>query len=201
MKGLKILGIVIGVLIVILISVAIVVENRISDARKRGYEEGHAQGYVVGFREGSTTGHEKGKKEGYDSGYQVGFDQGIGTDYLVRNPTYKEVKELLAKYKQDRGPISELGQIARWAADLNNFAETKGIWAAWVWACTTERRWANHLIAFETVDKGLIFYDLFLRTHDVEPPKRWKLIFKEVEKPEVGKLYRNSPITRITIIW
>jgi hypothetical protein len=184
MKRLKILGIVIVVLIVILISVTIVVENRISDARDRGYREGHALGYKAGYQEGS---------------YKRGFDQGIGTDYLVRNPTYKEVKELLAEYKQDREPISDPGAIDL-AEDLNNYAETRGIRAAWVWVCTIERRWAAHLIAFETVDKGLIFYDFFFRTYDVEPPKRWGLIFKE-EKPEVDELHRGSPITKITIIW
>jgi hypothetical protein len=200
MKRLKILGIAIGVLLVILIGVTIVVEIKITDATERGYSEGRAQGYVAGYEAGYHDGYRVGNEEGYDSGYKTGFDQGIGTDYLVRNPTYKEVQVLLAEYKQDREPISEPGRRG-WAQDLNNYAETKGIRAAWVWVCTTERRWANHLVAFETVDKGLIFYDFFFRTYDVKPPKRWELIFREEVKPEVGKLYRNTPITRITIIW
>ncbi|MCL0046524.1 hypothetical protein M1N18_00870 [Dehalococcoidales bacterium] len=199
MKWLKILSTVIVALFVILIGVTIVVENKITDARQRGHSEGHAQGYAAGYQEGMEKGYTEGMEKGYESGYRTGFDEGIGTNYLVRNPTYKEVEELLAEYKQNREPISEPGQVD-WAEDLNNYAETKGIRAAWVWVSTTERRWANHLVAFETVDEGLIFYDFFFRTHDVEPPKRWELVFEEVE-PEVGEMYRDYPVTKITLIW
>lgn len=199
MKWLKILGIVIVVLIIILISVTIVVENKITDASERGYsegqtkgyevgyevgrEEGQVQGYEIGYQEGSQAGYQEGKEKGYDSGYKTGFDKRIGTDYLVRNPTYSEVQEILAKDKTYS------------AEEININAEAKGIRAAYVWvgiAATGSYR----IVAFETIDKGLIFIDPQLH--------------KEV-KVEIGKRYSeliglslpdwDDTITKITIIW
>lgn len=201
-------------------------DNRVADAHGRGSEEGHARGYtvgyqeggsagyrdgnMVGYQEGSTVGYEEGRKEGYNTGYTTGFEEGIGTDYLVFNPTYDEMQEILAE--------SETGS----ARGINDNADSKGIRAAYVririatWYPPhriasksggeglvlaqpfTRADWSPYYywVAFETVDKGLIF---------IQP---WS--GKEVEL-EVGKRYSElngfySPdyddtIVEIIIVW
>jgi len=207
MKWLKRISIVVGALIVISIIASIVttniLNNRITVAHESGNQEGYAQGYVVGHQEGSTVGYQEGNKagyqagskvsyqegeeEGYNSGYKIGFDDGIGTGYIVRNPTYKEVQEILAE------------DATHSAWKINNNAEAEGIRAAYVEYETphiiAEGR-VYLLVAFDTVDKGLIF---------VKPSSH-----KEV-KVEIGKRYSelnrlslpdyDDTITKITIIW
>jgi len=170
MKELKILGIVIGVLIIILISVTIVAENKITDAGERGFSEGYAQGYVAGY----------------------GFEEEISADYLVRNPTYDQVQEILAEDE------------THCAYEINNYAETKGIRAALVTVSTVQirdiklmRPWSVILVAFETVDKGLIFIE----------PGSHKEVKVEIGKrfSELNRWFRLLPgddtITKITIVW
>jgi len=206
-KWLKRISIVIGVLIAISITANVVMSNILNDrviaAHESGSQEGYAQGYVVGNQEGttvgyqeggragyqagSTTGYEKGGEEGYNSGYKAGFEEGVGAGYIVRNPTYNEVQEILTDGE------------ATSAWELNNHAEAKGFRAAYVQYKTiysATKGEVYELVAFETIDKGLIF---------VEPSSH-----KEV-KLEVGKHYSGlnelSPpdyddtITKIRIIW
>jgi len=195
MKWLKRISIIVAALIVISIVGSIVttniLNNKVTTAQESGSQEGQAQGYVagyqqgaaVGYQEGSKAGYPKGKEEGYNSGYTTGFGEGIGTGYLVRNPTYDEVQEILAE------------DVTWDTLEIINNAEAQGIRAAFVYIdlASGDVYWG---IAFETVDKGLIF---------IEPSSH-----KEV-KIETGKRYSElnglSPpdyddtITKITIIW
>jgi len=207
MKWLARIGIALGVLIVINISVNVVITyiltNKVITAYESGIQEGRAQGYVVGYQEGITVGYqkgsktgyqagsmvnnEKGREEGYSSGYKAGFEEAIGTGYLVRNPTYDEVQEFLA----DEETTS--------AWEINNNAEAQSIRAAHVayeTAYTATKGKHYELVAFATIDRGLIF---------VEPPSH-----KEV-KLKIGKRYSelngyslpdyDDTITKIRIIW
>ena len=196
MKGLIKTIIIIAVLIVIgLISSVIIsnnLNNRIAAIHERGLEEGRAQGYEVGFQEGSRVGYQEGSKDGYERTtkphYSNNSDEETGF-YFVYNPTYDEVREILAESKKNS------------AMEIHHYAEANGIRTAYV-RCqiarkTTERTvHVYHLVAFETVDKGLIF--IRPRSH-------------EEIKVEVGKSYSelngfrtpayDDTITKITIYW
>lgn len=231
MKWVKGTGIALAAFIIVVVATLIIVsqhlDNRVADARERGSEEGRAQGYMVGYQEGSRAGYqgggrvgyqegsrvacEEGREEGYASGYTIGFEGGIGTDCLVRNPTYEEMQEIL----------TESETSSAW--EINNNAENKDIRAGYVririaaWyppyyrigskAGTAEliltppltrADWTpyRYWVAFKTVDKGLVF---------IQP---WS--GKEV-KLEVGQRYSElnefpSPryddtIVEIIVIW
>lgn len=157
--------------------------------RKEGYASGDTDGYEAGREEGHTSGdtagYETGREEGRVSGYAAGFEEGIGTDYLVRNPTYDEVVDMLSQ--------SETSS----AVEISNDFEAEGIRAGYVFAHVAE--WTDRsypLVAFDTVDRGLVF---------ISPTSH-----EEVQL-EVGKRYFellgfsapdwDDTITRITIVW
>lgn len=196
MKGLIITFIVIMALIGAGIVDGVIINNdlnnRVDAAHERGYTEGYTQGYEEGLRQGSEAGYQEGSKTGYQEGKNgyYGANSNQGTNfYFTYNPTSDEVQALLAKGKKN------------YAQDIHDYAETHGIRAAYV-RCKIARQATEEmlniyeLVAFETVDNGLII---------IEP---WS--HKEV-KVEVGQSYNElngyptSPyddtITEITIIW
>jgi len=170
---------------------------------EEGYEEGKGEGYSQGFASGheeslpigyeagekegypsgDKAGYESGMEEGYTDGYASGFEDGTGTDYLVRNPTYNEVLDMLDESE------------ATSAEQINNDFEAEGIRAGYVWASIAEGG-GYILAAFETIDRGLIF----IRASSDE----------EVEL-EIGKRYSellgysvpdfDDTITKVTIVW
>ena len=193
MKGLIKTSIIIAVLIVIGIVTSIIftrnLTNRVAAANERGFEEGRAQGYEAGFREGSSAGYQEGSKIGYKMSQDKDIsDFGEGF-YFTYNPTYDEVREILAESKKTS------------AMEINYYAEANGIRTAYV-RCQIARKAAErivyiyHLVAFETVDNGLII--IRPRSH-------------EEVKVEVGKSYSelngfptppyDDTITKITIVW
>ena len=197
MKGLIKTSIIIAVLIVVGIITSIItgiiitsnLSNRVAATHEHGFEEGRTQGYEAGFREGGRAGYQEGSKIGYEMSQDKDIsDFGEGF-YFTYNPTYDEVQAILAESKKTT------------AMEINYYAEANGIRTAYV-RCQIARKAAEgmvcvyHLVAFETVDKGLIIIEL--RSH------------KEV-KVEVGKSYSElngfptSPyddtITKITIVW
>ncbi len=159
-------------------------------ANESGFAEGYAQGYEVGFREGNQVGYQAGSKIGYERSSQEDLNSsGSRGFYFVYNPTYDEVQEILAENKEAS------------AREIHDYAETNGIRAAYVRApiarqATEGMVYLYQLVAFETVDRGLII---------IEP---WS--HKEV-KVEVGQRYSklndfpprdyDDTITKITIVW
>lgn len=196
MKGLIITFIAITALIGAGIVDGVIINNdlnkRVDAAQERGYTEGYTQGYEEGLRQGGEAGYQEGSKTGYQEGKNGYNDDNSdqGTDsYFTYNPTYAEVQALLTESKMN------------YAQEIHDYAENKGIRTAYV-RCKIARQATEEmlniyeLVAFETVDKGLII---------IEP---WS--HKEV-KVEVGQSYNElngfpaSPyddtITEITIIW
>ena len=230
MKWAKGTAIALAGLIIIVIGTLIIVsqnlDNRVADAHGRGSEDGHARGYavgyqegssagyrdgnVVGYQEGTTVGYEGGKEEGYNIGYTTGFEEGIGTDYLVCNPTYDEMQEILADSETNS------------AWEINNNAEDQGIRAAYVririatWYPPhrvaskpggeglvlnppfTRADWSPYYywVAFETLDKGLIF---------IEPQSDEvvKLVVGESYQPLVDEQVGDDDysVVEVRIIW
>jgi len=163
MKGLKVIGIITGVLALILVG-SLFWHSSKTDA---AYENGYREGYCANKYE-----------EGYSTGYKQGFKETVGTGYIVRNPTYSEAKEILNDDK------------TRSASQINNTAEAKGIRAAYVSVEIAHGVRNYGIVAFETVDKGLVFFD---SSSD-----------KELDL-EIGKYCRETgwcgTITKITVIW
>jgi len=164
--------------------------NSLAAAHEQGQEEGYAQGYVAGLEEGNRVGYQEGSKVGYAKSNRAdgGSSSGAGF-YFLYNPTYDEMREILAEGKMGS------------AKEIHDHAEADGIRVAYV-RCPIARKAAEgriyiyQLVAFETVDKGLII---------IEP---WS--HREV-KVEVGRGYRelnsfppvsyDDTITKISIVW
>lgn len=169
---------------------------------KEGYDKEYELARDVGYQEGYNQGYDKGDEEGYDSGYKTGFDEGIGTNYLVRNPTYKELMEFLARDKTDSKPYIEGEYVSSdFAAEVNNNAELEGIRAAFV-GIDYPQPPGHGMVAFQTVDEGLIF---------IEPQsdERVKLVvgkrFYLSIEPKPGYYYEkpsyDDTVVKIQIIW
>ena len=133
-------------------------DNKVAAAYNDGYVEGYAQTYDVGYQEAHG--------EAYDKGYIKGYEISLGSDsdkqgsrlVGLRNPTYQELTEFLAADKADLNTfISGEYVCFDFAAELNNNAEANGIRAAYVRIRSKE--WAHAVVAFETVDKGLVFIE------------------------------------------
>ena len=165
MKWLERIGIALGALIVINITVNVVITyiltNKVTTAYESVIQEGYAQGYVVGYQEGATVGYQKESEAGYQMGseenysngyseYKAASEETVDTGYLIRNPTYNELQEFLAN--EERTSV--------WG--INNNAEAYGIRAAYI-AYETVYIAAKgkhyELVAFTTVDEGLIFIE------------------------------------------
>ena len=163
--------------------------DRLEAAHERGYEKGHAEGYVAGFEGGHIAGYQEGSKIGYikaGKGDHTSDETGF---YFLYNPTYEEVRKILAE-----------GETYS-AKEIHDYAEANGIRSAYI-RCPIARKategmvYIYELVAFETVDKGLVV---------IEP---WS--HREV-KIEVGKSYSelngspirdyNDTITKITTVW
>ncbi len=193
MKGLIktsiIMAALIGVGIVTSIIITSNLSNRVAATHERGFEGGRTQGYEAGLYEGSKAGYQEGSRIGYEMSQNKDIsDFGEGF-YFTYNPTYDEVQAILAESKKPT------------ATEINYYVEANGIRTAYV-RCQIARKAAEgmvyvcHLVAFETVDRGLVF---------IEPRSH-----KEV-KVEVGKRYSelngfptppyDDTITKIAIIW
>lgn len=193
MKGLIQTSLIIAALIGVGIITSIIItsnlSNRVAASHEHGFEEGRTQGYEIGFREGGKAGYQEGAKIGYARSRDKdisNFGEGF---YFTYNPTYDEVREILAESKKTS------------AMEINYYAEANGIRTAYV-QCQIAREAAERmvyiyqLVAFETVDNGLII---------IEPRSH-----KEV-RVEVGKSYSelngfltppyDDTITKITIVW
>lgn len=163
--------------------------NRLEAARERGYETGHAEGYVAGFKGGHIAGYQEGSKIGYIKADQENRGSDETGFYFLYNPAYDEVRKILAENEMYS------------AREIHDYAEANGIRSAYI-RCPIARKategmiYIYELVAFETVDKGLII---------IEP---WS--HREVQI-EVGKSYselngfpaqdHNDTITKITIVW
>jgi hypothetical protein len=194
MKGLLITFLVMVILISGGAGASYVVYNNLNEklatAHDEGYEQGHSEGYEQGFEEGGTAGYQAGSKEGLiEADWRNIEDINETGSYFLYNPTYNEVKEILDSSEANN------------ADDIHKFAGVNGLRVAYVRIQIAREAsegmvYIYQLVAFETIDKGLIF---------IEP---WS--YNEV-KIEAGKSYSelndlpprsyDDTITKITIIW
>lgn len=171
--------ILIGSLVVFDIVVYIsVTHSSVSRSIVAAYEDGYGEGYLQTYENGYQAAYDESYTKGYEKGLEVGLEIGSGEEVTtlveVHNPTYKELREFLVHDKTDSNLyIRGVYMCADFAADLNNNAEHQGIRAAYV--IVRARTWSHALVAFETVDRGLVFVEPISDTH---------------VKVEVGEAYR-----------
>ena len=98
-------------------------------------------------------------QEGYKNGQEVGYKEGLASQTELHNPIYKELMGFLARDKTDSKAYLEGAYVCfDFAAEVNNNAEIEGIRAAYVRIHFPEEP-GHAIVAFETVDKGLIFIE------------------------------------------
>ncbi len=171
--------------------------DKITAAYEDSYDKGYAQTYDVGYQEAYGKAYDKGYDKGYEIGLETGSKEGVATRVELSNPTYKELKEFLASDKTDSNPfISGEYVCSDFAAQVNNNAEAGGIRVAYV--RIRGKKWAHAVVAFETVDRGLIFIEP-QSDREVElvigKPFPWYVI------GAISPLTSHDPITEIQIIW
>jgi len=172
--------------------------EKIAAAYDGGYSQGYDQTYKVRYQEGYGEAYDKGYNKGYEIGQGSGSKQEVATRVELRNPTYKELREFLAGDKTDFNLFIRGEHVCfDFAAELNNSAEANSLRAAYV--RIRFEKWGHAVVAFETVDRGLVF---------IEPQTD-----RNVEELVVGKPYPwhqvgasrsadyDDTIVEIQIIW
>jgi len=195
-----VLGVVVlieGLIALVFIAYTSTISDKITAAYEDSYDNGYAQTYDVGYQEAYGEAYDKGYDKGYEIGLETGSKAGVATRVELYNPTHKEMREFLARDKTDSNPFV-IGEYvcSDFAAEVNNNAEADGIRAAYVRIRSKE--WGHALVAFETVDRGLIFIE---PQSDREvglvigEPFPWYLV------GAISPMSSYDPIVEIQIIW
>ena len=178
-----------GLTVVIFITYTSAIGSTYSDkivaAYEDSYDNGYAQTYDIAYQEAYSEAHDKGYGKGYEIGLSTGSKEGVATRVELRNPTHEEMREFLARDETDANPyVAGEYNCVDFSAQLINNAKANGIRAAYVHI--RAEKWAHALVAFETVDRGLIF---------IEPQT------DDVKKVAVGASYWGRTIVEFHIIW
>jgi len=170
---------------------------KVASAFSEGYSQGYAQTYTVGYQEAHGEAYEKGYKKAYEISLMSGSMEEVGSWVGLRNPTYQELREFLADDKTDsKAYINGEYVCFDFAAELNNNAEARGIRAAYVRLRSKE--WAHAVVAFETVDRGLVFIE---PQSDTVVELAVGRIYPWWEVGAVSPLHSAESIEEIEIIW
>ena len=161
------------------------------------YIKGKEQGYETGQTESYGQGYDIGKDEGYQEGYATGFESGLEEPrgYTLINPTYKEMKEFLARDTTDSLEfLEDEFTCTDFSATVNNNAEAVGFRCAIVYI---NYPIAGHtIVAFETTDKGIIYIEPQYDDEVIlEKGKSYSKINKYTPPPE------DDTIERYVVIW
>lgn len=135
----------------------------------------------------------------YKKGWVDGYNTRLQKEGFLRDPTYQELMDFLAKDETDKRPYQKRWYVClQFATELNNNAEKAGFRAAFVFiSYSDDHSIINHaIVAFNTTDQGLIY---------VEPQKD-KVVKLEVNKSysELNGLLKTVPDDIIRwwlIIW
>ncbi len=148
----------------------------------------------VGFA-AYSLGEVAGYEEGYDLGYQQGSIAGAGSGYTLRNPTYRELKRFLEEDETNENTyVDGVYTCSNFASDLNNNAEGKGFRAAYVYIEYPDA--AHSLVAFETVDRDLVFIE---PQSDDEVVVSVGISFSQANG--YSKPSYDDTITRFVVVW
>ena len=189
-------GLTVSVFIVYTSTIGDTYDETVSAAYEYSYDEGYAQTYDVGYQEAYGEAYDKGYSKGYEIGLETDSKEGIARIIEFSNPTHKEMREFLAGDETDSNPyVAGEYNCVDFSAQLSNNAEANGIRVAYVRIRAKE--WGHVLVAFETVDRGLIFIE----------PQSDREVELVIGEPfpwyQVGAWTRDydDPIIEIQIIW
>jgi len=190
-----------GLTVVIFITYTSIMGSTYSDkivaAYEDSYDNGYAQTYDVGYQEAYGEAYDKGYDKGYEIGLETGSEEGVSTRVELSNPTHEEMREFLARDKTDSNPyVTGEYVCSDFAAQLSNNAEANGIRVAYV--RIRSEKWSHAVVAFETVDRGLIFIE---PQSDGEAALVIGKPFPWYSVGATGPLDYHDPITEIQIIW
>lgn len=106
-------------------------------------------------------------------------------EVMLRNPTFKELKEFILADPTSRNSfVINQYECRHFATDLNNNADAAGIRCAFVLLCY--RSGQHAVVAFETTDRGKIY---------IEPQTDAAI------QPVVGGRYQEQEIMEILVSW
>jgi hypothetical protein len=165
-----------------------------------GKQEGHDEGYTSGKTEGYNTGYASGKTDGYNQGMEAG----LGHGYTIKDPTYDQAVTFIREDRTNENKYVEDtygGYVcSHFARDVCNNAEGKGLRCAFV-----ELRFpdAGHsIIAFNTIDKGLVYFEP--QSDMIAKPVIGKWWY-QCKEPPPGYYYEkpsyDDTIIDILVIW
>jgi hypothetical protein len=170
----------------------------------RGYQSGHQGSYNQAYNQAYDKAYNEGKDAGYQAGYTSGLEAGYkpalqeepSNEYVLRNPTYQEMKTFLAQDTTSSNIYIEDKYVCvDFAATVTNNAEEQGIRCAVVDIFYPDG-YGHTIVAFDTTDRGLIF---------IEPQfdKEVKLVvdksYSQVNKFTAAP--RDDTIQRYLIVW
>jgi len=173
--------------------------DTIAAAYVDSFDDGFAQTYAIGYQEAYGEAFDKGYDKGYEIGLETGSKEGVARMVELSNPTYEEMREFLAGDKTDSKPYIK-GEYVRFhfAVELNNNAEASGIRVAFVRVFSRER--GHGMVAFETIDKGLIFIEP-QSDREVEPVIGIGEPFPWYSVGAVSAASYHDPLVKLQIIW
>ncbi|MFC1920281.1 hypothetical protein ACFLYQ_00985 [Chloroflexota bacterium] len=171
--------------------------DEIAYAFSDGYDHAYDRTFNIGYEMGYSEAYNKGYEKGYEIGQGHILEDKVGSLVELRNPTHTELRQFLSADNTNLNTfISGKYVCYDFVAEMNNNAEVAGIRAAYV--RIRSANWAHALVAFETVDRGLVFIE----------PQSDKEVILEIGKPypwwQVGAaspLRSQAPLTEIQIIW
>ncbi|MBI2850281.1 MAG: hypothetical protein HYX80_04465 [Chloroflexi bacterium] len=172
-------------------------DDRVAAAFRDAYDYGYAQTFDATYQEARDEGFDKGYSKGYEISKKSAAGEPVSRLVETHNPTYSELMAFLAEDKTDGKPYIEGEYVCfEYAAELNNNADVRGLQAAYVRLRSDD--WGHAVVAFETVDKGLIFIE----------PQSDSVVNLVVGQPypwqQVGAtspLTATDPILEIELIW
>ncbi len=157
-------------------------------AGEGGFNEGFARGYEDGLREGSEAGYQEGSKAVYAQSERID-DENLDAYYIMYNPTYDEVIDILAE--------EELDTFEK----IHDYALSNGIRVGYVRCRVTleapeAKTYIYHLAIFDTVDRGpLIIEPWSHRVVKVETGEEYRGLYEPVE-PGVEGI-----VNKVTVVW
>ena len=151
--------------------------------------------FVAGYHTGFASGHSEGHTAGYENGYSYGITIGRSHGFNRWNPTYAEMLDFIRRDKTDENTyVEDVYTCFEFTADVSRNADAENIRSAFVYILF--RGEAHSIVAFDTIDRGLIFIE----------PQTDEQMYLEVGRPYWPRDRYSPPpyddtIVRITIIW
>lgn len=132
--------------------------ERVNVAFRDAYDYGYAQTFDVTYQEAREEAFDRGYSKGYEISLKSASAEPVSRLVETHNPSYSELLAFLADDKTDAKPYIDGEYVCfDYAAELNNNADAKGIQAAYVRLRSED--WGHAVVAFETVDKGLVYIE------------------------------------------